>query len=370
MSDKNAYIVVFKASVLIVLLCCCSIVLAKPVGVDQAKKVAKTFLKVQQPSKQRIKQEMLAENGETVRSKGFACGKTKEICDRRGNTLAYVTELQPEGYIITSADTDIDPILVYSFDGKFPFEESKQNVLLHLVKWDVAARRKSLRSETDAVEAVKVENNESWSHYTTGDQDLVQTLSSDSQTTWPEKLWWCPNCAHRQVNFGPCEECGKETEERGWITTQWHQTGRFNDKCPLASTSGEARCVVGCVATSMAQIINYWKYPSTVTFDSQPWYLGGDAYTSKGNVGQIEIDGDSNSRGFPSFDELNTQLSTINYDNDPCEEAYLCFAAGIKVGMNYGTESMALTWGHPFVKGFSYGSATFPLFSTTALLCS
>ena len=38
------------------------------------------------------------------------------------------------------------------------------------------------------------------------------------------------------------------------ITTKWGQTSPFNNKIPLFAT--------GCVATGMAQVMNYWKYPT------------------------------------------------------------------------------------------------------------
>ena len=42
------------------------------------------------------------------------------------------------------------------------------------------------------------------------------------------------------------------------LTTQWGQRTPYRDQCP--QVDGKP-CVTGCVATSMAQIMNYWKYP-------------------------------------------------------------------------------------------------------------
>ena len=42
------------------------------------------------------------------------------------------------------------------------------------------------------------------------------------------------------------------------IQTIWAQSPVYNDQCP--TYSGE-RCVTGCVATAMAQVMNYWQYP-------------------------------------------------------------------------------------------------------------
>ena len=46
------------------------------------------------------------------------------------------------------------------------------------------------------------------------------------------------------------------------IKTKWSQSPYYNNLCPLDSDS-HMRAVTGCVATAMAQVINYWKYPQT-----------------------------------------------------------------------------------------------------------
>ena len=62
---------------------------------------------------------------------------TIPIYGQDNQVIAWVTELQPEGYIVTSADDRINPVIAYSFKGHFPLVDSKQNVLLHMVTWDM-----------------------------------------------------------------------------------------------------------------------------------------------------------------------------------------------------------------------------------------
>jgi len=47
-----------------------------------------------------------------------------------------------------------------------------------------------------------------------------------------------------------------------FITTTWGQFSPYNDQCP--EINGE-HCVTGCVATAMAQVINYTKWPESAT---------------------------------------------------------------------------------------------------------
>lgn len=42
------------------------------------------------------------------------------------------------------------------------------------------------------------------------------------------------------------------------LTCQWNQDSPYNDRCP--EVQGE-KCPTGCIATAMAQVLYYWKYP-------------------------------------------------------------------------------------------------------------
>lgn len=46
------------------------------------------------------------------------------------------------------------------------------------------------------------------------------------------------------------------------ITTQWGQGAPYNELCPQI---GDQRCLTGCVATAMAQVINYHRWPQAET---------------------------------------------------------------------------------------------------------
>ena len=52
------------------------------------------------------------------------------------------------------------------------------------------------------------------------------------------------------------------TEVAPLLTTKWAQDTPFNDKCPVADTWTKRRAQTGCVATAMAQVMNYHEYPA------------------------------------------------------------------------------------------------------------
>ena len=84
-----------------------------------------------------------------------------------------------------------------------------------------------------------------------------------------------------------------------------------------------------------------WRRPSPRSFTtgtSRRAFPSRTAPTTtrpKGTDGNIDIPGDSANLDFPSFRQLNADLSAINYDGDPNEEALLSFAVGVKATMNY-----------------------------------
>lgn len=52
---------------------------------------------------------------------------------------------------------------------------------------------------------------------------------------------------------------GKATDIPAFITTKWSQEKPYYNLCPQ---SGLKRCLTGCVATAMAQVMNYYEYPA------------------------------------------------------------------------------------------------------------
>ena len=68
------------------------------------------------------------------------------------------------------------------------------------------------------------------------------------------------------------------------MTTKWGQDSPYNDMCPRISgdekDQDSPRASTGCVATAMAQIMNYQQYPATVHFNGAS-YLGDELYEER-----------------------------------------------------------------------------------------
>lgn len=115
------------------------------------------------------------------------------------------------------------------------------------------------------------------------------------------------------------------------IESKWGQSDPYNIDCPkdIKSESGK-NCATGCVATAMAQVMNFWKYPECGT--------GSNTYTS--STQHISQSMDFSSVHFDWANMLN------EYNSDATESqksavATLMHAAGASVSMDYADESGA-----------------------------
>jgi len=106
------------------------------------------------------------------------------------------------------------------------------------------------------------------------------------------------------------------------LTTTWSQDEPYNNQCPMYYGQ---RCVVGCVATAMAQIMRYWKHPATgVGSHCYYWALGGTAPCA--DFGSTTYD----------WDNMPSQLTAASSLAAKDAVGTLCYHCGVSVEMDYG----------------------------------
>jgi hypothetical protein len=134
------------------------------------------------------------------------------------------------------------------------------------------------------------------------------------------------------------------TPTGGWLSTNWTQSSPYNKLCPMDLNAG-SRSVVGCPATAMAQICNYYKTMNSTLFSDDD-----DYYHNFGSGNRYWIDDDHEARDFPDFPKLNSWLDTIQlmYNLDlaltDSMKAALSFAAGVAAHQVY-SASVSGTYG-------------------------
>ncbi|MBC8525959.1 MAG: C10 family peptidase [Candidatus Cloacimonetes bacterium] len=283
---------------------------AKPITVNEAQKAGSNYLIVKN------KNDM------------FSASEISTIQNEDNRAiLCYIIDLQPKGFIALSSDSDIIPIIAYSFRNNLI--RNDENLLYYMIKKDMEFRLEVLpKFSSEKIHC----NNILWEKYISGD---ISEFDNREFEQWPPE---------------------GSTSTTGWIETTWTQGYPYNMFCPLDPNTWQ-RCVTGCVATAMAQIINYHKYIGDVSFN---YYI--DHYWSNG----INIDADSELYDFPSFEELNVYLDTltVHYQNDEFvtneDKAALNFACGISVEMWYSSSGSG-AWTQQVASGllnkFDYDSA-------------
>ncbi len=107
------------------------------------------------------------------------------------------------------------------------------------------------------------------------------------------------------------------------ITTTWNQNQKYNVLCPEDVESPDGHAQAGCVATAMAQIVNYWKFP-----------LGGRGMHSyNSNYGTHEVNFESSIYDFNIMPDALTAESTEEQIRNVAKLIYDC---GVAVNMGYG----------------------------------
>ena len=205
--------------------------------------------------------------------------------------LGYVYELRPRGYVVVAADTELSPVIASSLESSFSWDESSQNVLLHLLRTDLSLRLAALADGFVSSEARR-DNEAEWDAL--GHESRAETRTSLGGM------------------IGPLLEA-----------PTWAQSAPWNDLAPIDPRSGK-RSLAGCVAVSLAQIVNYWQYPSSITFSSS------DSYVTR----MRGISVDASLAGIDSIGYPEVSF----YSPDDRVMAELTRAAGVSVRMDYSAE--------------------------------
>ena len=178
----------------------------------------------------------------------------------------------------------------------------------------------------------------------------------------PDNLqWWLDEYARQIESLGTTTVVAKTSQKASTrsaisplIHTQWDQYEPYNYMCPNANgrdydESGydaSHRCPTGCVATAMAQVMNYWQWPESCP-ELPAYTISKNNYTIKAlpsTTFKWELMKNSYSDG-ETGDAANAVAELMRY----CGQA---------VHMNYTTyESSASVWRKVMVKTFNYSHA-------------
>ncbi|MCX6272380.1 MAG: C10 family peptidase [Bacteroidetes bacterium] len=233
-----------------------------------------------------------------------SAGFTRE---EQGQPVYYVFNMNGEGFVIVSADDVVRPVIGYSFESTY----STENQPVQFTEWmdnargQVVYHRQHKSAATDKIAA-------EWNRLMMNDPEQLHPLKS-SKTGTP------------------------------LLITTWDQGAHYNDLCPEDPAGPGGRVWAGCVATAMAQVMFYYRWPQTG--------VGSHSYYS--NYGQLSANFGATTY---KWDEMLLSLSSPNLAT-----ATLLYHLGVSIEMNYSPGgSGASSWdaANALINNFRYASST------------
>ncbi len=235
----------------------------------------------------RIAAEVWLDNYSKYFEKGNYELRSSRVLVAENEQVAFVFEILPQGYVLVATDKRITPVVGFSFRSKFPKDE---NVFLNwFVREDLKSRLNSLK-QGKAKRTVVEKNISEWNKLLNGASDK-----------------------NRYDIIGP------------FVMSNWSQ-GYVNGELVFNYYTPN-HWSAGCVATAMAQVLNYYKWP-----------LRGTGYHSyyENDAGTLSAD-----YGNTWYDWANT---LDDYENNVFNLAQqkaaglLTFHAAVSVNMDFGSQ--------------------------------
>lgn len=115
------------------------------------------------------------------------------------------------------------------------------------------------------------------------------------------------------------------------LKSQWDQNAPYNRNTPMTKEGGSRHSASGCVATAMAQIMYYYKYPAVGTGVATATWAGGEV---SANLAEYAFDWDNMIDVYKSGQYSEEQGQAV---------ADLMYACGLAVGSEYASTTTANT---------------------------
>ncbi|MBO7432364.1 MAG: thiol protease/hemagglutinin PrtT [Salinivirgaceae bacterium] len=237
---------------------------AEPIDSLEARQVATSFM------------HSLTEPGgfKSARLMNYQCQKDRNL---------YILNEANGGWVIISADDCVRPILAYSPDGEFSID----NIAPAAKTW--------IDSYNEQIEIVQ-----------------KRGLKRNANIS---KEW-------EQLRNGDVRRGTTQYVVEPLIKTKWNQSTYYNNFCP---TIDGKNTLTGCVATAMAQVMNYWQWPKKG--------VGFHEYKSQ-NCGTV-----ASVFGLEyEWDNMPEQLGYFSSDNSVDAVADIMYDCGVSVDMDYGLD--------------------------------
>lgn len=155
----------------------------------------------------------------------------------------YAYNAEDKGFVIVSGDDRTAPVLAYSLEGSFSWDTAPENMKAFLQRYA---------------------NEIAWLQ----DNNITVNKTKNTRATTD------------RATIAPM------------LQTKWDQDEPYNNACPLFFSQSNGRCVTGCVATAMAQVLyyNYQQHPDRMVTATQAEIPAYQCSTNWQGYGHISID--------------------------------------------------------------------------------
>lgn len=180
-----------------------------------------------------------------------------------GKGKYYVVNLKGGGFVVTSGDTEIEPILAYSKDSTWN-TNATQNPLMVMLNIDVAAMMAELCSANAANTTTSVQQQGGGLRLAGAGTARVQQ-QDDKAAKWARLRGAASAKVGTRLQAGSRSSIN-DVRVNTLMETKWGQSGHGENQYTPRGY------VCGCVATAGAQIMRYWKYPTASITKIKDYY--------------------------------------------------------------------------------------------------
>lgn len=268
---------------------------AKPVNQETVLKAAKTFITARYPTSD----SNLVRTSTKLGKSALRIKKLQPL-EVSNKIVGYVNNLEPNGFVLFSADDEAPPVKIYSDDGAFESLPPGLKKVLELELLEDAAALKDKKIVKDKSKIQKY--SDSWNYLVT---DTNQINDNSRSTSTPG------------INL---------------LTTTWAQGNPYNYYCPTITSGGSGgRVLTGCTATALGQILRYHQFPSLIVSN----------HTYSDNLGTFKGTYSVSDAGMDEYDWTNMPNSISTSSPDAQKEAIgqLLYHCGVVLESNYETGS-------------------------------
>jgi hypothetical protein len=171
--------------------------------------------------------------------------RAETISDANGQPVYFVLHLKPAGFVIVSADDTEEPVVAFSSSGDF--DSKSKSPLATLVNRDLPQRHKRSRKLAGAPSPRAKKAQAKWNAFLASSFNNPPPDSEENYSiTTPSQIWVSP-----------------------FIQTLWNQQADisldyavYNYYTPPGPPGNINNDVCGCVATCLAELMYYYRYPT------------------------------------------------------------------------------------------------------------